>query len=293
MLPLTQTIQSIKDGLAAEAPVAAISGGKAVPYVYRWSVVSYFDVLGMKELLEEDDPNNVARVLEIARSFSQPDAEVAGMYGWEFVNFSDLILRAVPIKSEVNQKTRIGLVFHELLDLANIQVNLVSKGVLVRGSMTIGPVTIDRGLVFGPALAKAYMLESRMAVFPRIVVEDLVLEALAQIPLLRSHDPEYEEAAVRSLIQQDVDGMWFVDYLGYLFENADDHEQHIDAVRIHKNSVATQLKNAAGLPPGSPERQSRVAKALWLREYHNRHVRRMDEQGLKAETGIVRSTLFA
>jgi hypothetical protein len=291
LLPLKQTIQSIRDGLAAERP-APTSDGQPAPYIYRWSVVSYFDVLGMKELLREDDPNKVARVLDVARTFSQPDPEVAGMYDWEFVNFSDLIVRAVPIKGDVNVNHRIGLIFHELLDLANIQLNLLARGVLVRGAVTVGPITVDRGLVFGPALANAYMLESRTAVFPRIVVEDLVLEAVAEIPLLRRHNPKAEDGEIKSLIQQDVDGMWFVDYLGYLFENADDHEQHVQAIMLHKKTVTQQFAEAGALPPGSTERQGRVAKALWLREYHNRHVRRLDADVLKQETGVDLPTLM-
>jgi hypothetical protein len=155
----------------------------------------------MKEILRNDDPNEVAKVLNIARKFSAPDQEVAQLYGWKFVNFSDLIVRAVHIKTETNELVKIGLVFHELLELANIQVNLIAKGVLVRGSLTIGPIAVEDGLVFGPALAHAYMLESKTAVFPRIVVEDLVLEALEQIPLLRAHNFEYELGEVKTLIR--------------------------------------------------------------------------------------------
>lgn len=286
MLPLKQTLESIIAGLAAETASESADIENGENYAYRWSIVSYFDVLGMKELLKEDDPNKVARVLEVARTFSEPHAEVASLYDWQFVNFSDLILRAVPILGEGNIKARIGLVFQELIDLANIQVNLLAKGVLVRGAVTVGPIVIERGLVFGPALANAYTLESRTAVFPRIVIEDLVLEALASIPYLRRHDYEYERGAIGSLITQDVDGMWFVDYLGYLFENADDHHQHVDAIKVHKKTVLQQFRDATALPPGSTERQGRVAKALWLREYHNRHVYRMDPRALKEVTGI-------
>jgi hypothetical protein len=293
LLPLKQTLKAIQEGLAAEEVAAHQPSSADNPFTYQWSLVSYFDVLGMREILKQDDPNDVARVLNIARLFSAPDEEVAELYGWKFVNFSDLILRAVAIRTETNAMVKIGLVFHELLDLANIQVNLIAKGVLVRGALTIGPIAIKDGLVFGPALANAYTLESKTAIFPRIVVEDLVLEALEVIPLLRAHDFDYEINEVKTLIQQDFDGMWFVDYLGYMFDNADDHTQHVELINSHKSTVHNQLTQAALLPAGSPERQSRVAKALWLKEYHNRHVGQMNETVLKTETGADRATLFA
>jgi hypothetical protein len=87
--------------------------------------------------------------------------------------------------------------------------------------------------------------------------------------------------------------MWFVDYLGYLFDNADDNAQHVEVILGHKETVHKQLEEASFLAAGSTERQGRIAKALWLKDYHNQHVERMNESLVRKETGISRSTLFA
>jgi hypothetical protein len=120
-----------------------------------------------------------------------------------------------------------------------------------------------------------------------------VLEALEKIPLLRAHDFEYEMAEVKKLIRQDFDGMWFVDYLGYLFDNADDLQQHVQVILGHKTTIHKQLEQATLLPAGSPERQSRIAKLFWLRDYHNQHVQLMNESVLKKELGTSLKVLFA
>jgi hypothetical protein len=83
-----------------------------------------------------------------------------------------------------------------------------------------------------------------------------VLEALEKIPLLRAHDFEYEMAEVKTT--------------------------------IHK-----QLEQATLLPAGSPERQSRIAKLFWLRDYHNQHVQLMNESVLKKELRTSLKVLFA
>jgi hypothetical protein len=67
------------------------------------------------------DANKVTRVLNIARWFSKPDRGATENFGWKFINFSDLVLRTVPILSDANRKVKLGLVFHELTDLAYIQ----------------------------------------------------------------------------------------------------------------------------------------------------------------------------
>jgi hypothetical protein len=92
-------------------------------------------------------------------------------------------------------------------------------------------------------------------------------------------------AEVKKLIRQDFDGMWFVDYLGYLFDNADDLQQHVQVILGHKTTIHKQLEQATLLPAGSPERQSRIAKLFWLRDYHNQHVQLMNESVLKKELG--------
>ena len=154
-------------------------------------------------------------------------------------------------------------------------------------------MVIDGGLTFGQGLVDAYELESKTAVFPRIIVDDLVFEAMRAIPLLRAHDAQYETGIVKGLLRQDVDGMWFVDYLGYMFENADDDAQHVDLINRHKSMVRSQLSATAALIAGSAEQQGRVAKALWLKDYHNAHINRIDEILLKTLTGSDRGSLFA
>ena len=61
------------------------------------------------------------------------------------------------------------------------------EGVLIRGGMCIGEMLVaDEGIVFGPGLVKAYDLESKYAVHPRIVIDrDLINDAEQQAILAR------------------------------------------------------------------------------------------------------------
>src|SRR5579859_5959745 len=102
---------------------------------YQLSVISYFDILGMRQLLEQagKSTHQIGDVLLVFRELSDPDQGSKDDWGWRFVNFSDLIVRSVPIMSDANKKYRIGLVWHEITDICNIQANLIIRGILTRG----------------------------------------------------------------------------------------------------------------------------------------------------------------
>ena len=190
------------------------------------------------------------------------------------------------------EKHRLGVVFHELSDLGHIQVNLLAKGVLVRGALTLGQITVDRDLVFGPGLARAYQLESKEARFPRIIVDPIVLTSLKESALLRAHSYEQEMEYIGRLILRDSDGTWFLDYLRYALDNADDNWQYGQFIRHHRTVVEAQLRETNAMDGRTREGRNRKAKAAWLRKYHNRHVRTLSAQHLKEETGITKTALY-
>jgi hypothetical protein len=60
---------------------------------------------------------------------------------------------------------------HFLYTLAVIQFMIAGMGFLLRGGVTIGQIVHEKDVVFGPALNRAYEIESTVAVMPRIVID--------------------------------------------------------------------------------------------------------------------------
>lgn len=79
--------------------------------------------------------------------------------------------------------------------------------ILSRGSITYGNLFIDDTIVFGDALIEAYDLESKSAIFPRVILSRKVRE-------LNMGLSGGEEASIGEF-RTDVDGLPFVDYLNY------------------------------------------------------------------------------
>jgi hypothetical protein len=249
----------------------------------------------MKQLLDDagDDANFVASVLNTFRRFTSPTHETRDVWKWSFVNFSDLVVRVVPILTDANVKYRMGLIFHEIMDLCYLQANLFSRNVLIRGALTVGFISVDDGLIFGPALVQAHLLESKRAVYPRIIVDPDVLEMLKECPVLRAHDTFEEEMSyLDSALQRDEDRELFLNYLNWLNENADDHHEHMQFLAFHKGFIGESILKLQNQDLDAAEKDKRAAKLTWLCKLHNAHVRSLNPEAVATETGVSRDALL-
>jgi hypothetical protein len=154
---------------------------------YTKSLVSYFDILGFRKIVAELSPDQVASKLQALARFSSPGSAIAETFGNTFTNFSDLVLRTVPVEPNPRLEGGEGLLYCELLELVFIQAELIADGVLLRGSITFGDIFIDDKMVFGPALIRAYELEDQVAIAPRVIVDPEVFPLLEKYPVLRAH----------------------------------------------------------------------------------------------------------
>ena len=101
-----------------------------------------------------------------------------------------------------------------------MMVSLADGKAPLRGAVSVGKgAFLQDGLFYGPALAEAHHLESKVAEHPRVVVSPTVVEFLAtgqeysrepKIALLMGN----MAGICRSFICQDTDGQWIVDFLG-------------------------------------------------------------------------------
>ena len=68
---------------------------------------------------------------------------------------------------------------------AAIQVSSLQQGFLLRGGIAVGDIYHDNEVVFGPALNRAYELESQIADYPRVVLDPEVAAVAPQMSLLK------------------------------------------------------------------------------------------------------------
>jgi hypothetical protein len=144
----------------------------APDFQYEKRAVAFLDVLGWRALVERSvTDTNVMRSISLAVgwifSTQQTLAGDSGMQEFLSVTqFSDSIVLSVSLKP---RDDRINPLFQLLVSCCLLSRLLMSRGIFIRGGITVGPMFHSGSMAFGPALTAAYDLESRIAATPRIV----------------------------------------------------------------------------------------------------------------------------
>jgi len=139
---------------------------------YERRLVVFYDILGWRRRIESagNDPEKIGelrrhvlvgpRVLAAQKPSTTSDVR--------FSAFSDNIV--------ISQMVSTAHAIHFLATLCSFQIGSATDGYLIRGGVTVGNLHHDAESVFGPALNRAYYLESEIADVPRIIVDENVLE---------------------------------------------------------------------------------------------------------------------
>jgi hypothetical protein len=107
----------------------------------------------------------------------------------------------------------------------------------IRGGLDVGTATqLEDGQLHGPAVVKAYELESISAEYPRIVVgttlaDYLRTKAEERGDLTTQYDAQLARS-LREMLSQDADGLTIVDYMGKAFK--DNISNVVDRALVHK-----------------------------------------------------------
>ena len=240
---------------------------------YEECIVTFIDLLGFRDLLNRRTAADIRQILNTFRREAEPydpglpsDPSRRGITSevkMEVV--SDAVVRARTIHSRYPD----GALFRELMELLFIQAACVHQGILLRGALTIGYVHVGEeleGPVFGPGLVRAYEMEDREAVYPRIIVEEAVMERFANDETLwrEGHSRSDEAEYVAHLLKTDDAGLSFVDYLGAFQTEVDHYGQYVELLARHRQLVERGLSEVS--------RRDVRRKYAWLKNYHNRQV---------------------
>ena len=239
-------------------------------------VVTFIDILGYRNLLNTMHADDLVKVVSALRGFAAGDgdedeppqrSDEIRLYTQAF---SESVSDAVVRVRTVDTQSQDGPFVHELIDLMHATIECVSRGILIRGGMTIGPVHVGldgKGPIFGNGMVRAYRIEEDEAVYPRIMIDDEAIEAYLTDPTLwKDGDQDGHEAGLaRQFIGVAEDGSHFLDYLRAAGPGEFDGgvAGHFEFLRRHKRLIVDNMANA--------DAKAR-RKLVWLASYHNRFI---------------------
>lgn len=219
---------------------------------YEQRAVLFLDVLGFKRLIKDKREDLIENALEITCAEQQSNYSASA--------FSDNIVMSI-----------VPTLGYELLEMvhfaSNLSLHLLHAGVLTRGGITFGEIHHKGSVVYGPALVRAYELESQVANYPRIIMDP---KAIAN-SLQAGGAPDSEEY-IRNLLRTDFDGQEHVHIMDHnanlphhIMLSPEDTKPGFIRCKALIKAKADAVKKALECNPANDDRSR--SKHEWLKRY--------------------------
>lgn len=254
------------------------------PVAYEDRLCLFLDILGFKNIVAEstqEKPETTKStyrrfdVLRIHSALSAIDRSIkpsGPTFGGisksskQVTQFSDSIVVSYKLEEK-------SAVFDMLYDMYFLQIELVQRGILVRGAITSGQLFHDKQIVFGPALVEAAELE-KLAMYPRVILHQEIIDH-GKRRYASHHSSADEENSIRSMLQQDLDGMFFIDYFNI---SPDDFDEGWDGLYEYLISLREMVRRLSHLT----QNPSIKLKHSWMRQKFNDVARKLEQSKYKS-----------
>lgn len=204
-------------------------------------IVCFLDILGFSELIKRYDDDITSTLLQdIQESFkiatktlkeavNQQDKDL--LKHLKYYSFSDNICISLPFfetKHDFIKNFNLLCIYTR-----GFQLIMMSKGIFMRGGISTGSYFSDENLIFSIGLVNAYKLESKNAIYPRVVIDDLIINRLLRYGLA-----EMSKFGLGKVIVFDSNNIAFLNHFGLMetsilqlssaLENSDIKSDEID-----------------------------------------------------------------
>lgn len=162
---------------------------------YENSIIGILDILGFKNALKDESCNTLNELKKMI-------ADNVFING-EFLNFNNVSIYILSDTFIVYANEISFFTIDAIIKiLENIRYDLMNDGFLSRGSIVQGKHFLDEGLLISPAFLKAYLIEEKECIYPRIIIENKIVEAYKQYKIKEKR----KNTLPNNIIKQDFDG---------------------------------------------------------------------------------------
>lgn len=176
------------------------------PVEYEERVVAFFDILGWRKAVEDSGAKPELRRMLLnavwwlaARVGEYVEVETTESPSRdEYAQFSDSLIVSFPYTDYRDTQRLVTFV-------TEFQSSMLMLGLPLRGGVTVGPLFHTGAIAFGPAMNRAYFLESKVAKMPRVII-DRALDG--DVEIAASSVPKHSHFVIRG-----DDGYYETDFL--------------------------------------------------------------------------------
>lgn len=200
--------------------------------IYEDRIIGFIDILGFRELINSTvretiinqvELDNLISVMQLIKDEFEQVVNASELpTSFKITFFSDSIVFSILRSNSLSMLTLFEI-------LKRIQVRLISNKILLRGGIVDGKLIHHQDLILGPAMNAAYDLESKSALYPRIVIDPDIMEMFVTENKLDRPINRLKSYDFMKTFDQDLDNTYFIDYFSDVKEyidNKDDKEYY-------------------------------------------------------------------
>ncbi|WCB33603.1 hypothetical protein PGW91_05310 [Fusobacterium nucleatum] len=237
--------------------------------VYKDRYIVFIDILGFKDIVNKSNNDNkkAEEILENLKCIERIKKENDEIFKLTSINrrvtiFSDSIIISYPLLHSES-----GCFLSLVLDIIYITIELLDKGVYIRGGMTYGKLYHENNICFGPAMVEAYSLEQE-AIYPRIIIDKKTIEKALESPGLDRYPITFEE--IKNLIKIE-DNIYYIDFLSNAPDEIEEEEKVNNFFSNIKKNITSHLNN-------KDYSEEVLKKYKWFVNYYNNSIERIIEE---------------
>lgn len=226
--------------------------------IYQNRVVFFFDILGFRDLVDKefqkdnDKSEKIFEVFEFINKFYQDEIPDEFNPTKQITFFSDSVVISFVAEEQ-------DAIFSTIATIQILLLNLVIRGIVMRGGISEGPLFHDSKYIFGPAFIAAYDIECKIAKFPRIICDkSIILLSQKGKPL----DWAKQDLEIFThIIRQDKDEFWYIDYIENIESLFDSGYEQIDYLLNLRKLISDNLTISAD--------EKVLQKYNWMKDKYN------------------------
>ena len=210
-------------------------------------IVCFIDILGFSEFVNHYD-NDITSIFlqEIQESFALARVhllENKNQYNkeaiehLEYQTFSDNVCISIPYFDNEND----FLSNFNILSIyvRGLQMIMMSKGFFMRGGISIGSYYADNNIIFSKGLINAYKLESEKAIYPRILVDKVIIEKI-----LNYRESQIDYFGLKQAIIFDWENQAFLNPIGLINSSIQQFNSIMSEVEQNNEDQFSTLLNS-------------------------------------------------
>ncbi len=207
--------------------------------IQKKCVVAFIDLLGVSHKIKVGSQWALDWVWLFYKSITE---EIKQYENVKFKIFSDNILICKEIDEDNPKQCVLEII--EVLDKIE-KLMFTAKALFIRGAVVVDDLHFSDNFVYGKALVRAYELENKYAVYPRMLIDKSALELVndEKLPIV-----------------QDKDGLYFYDYIQFCI--VENKEEWLKKIRTFKFNVLLNIR-------GNLTNASVLNKMDWAVNYYN------------------------